>query len=84
MAFLVISCWFLIGVGIPRLARQCQGIMNQSRASGQTNLGREQRIWPVMPRRNAALALGAEALCRGGRDYSLKKNRFRLGARPYE
>jgi hypothetical protein len=42
----------VIGVGIPR-GRQCEGIMNQSGASGQTDLRRELEIWSVMPRRSA-------------------------------
>jgi hypothetical protein len=48
----------VIAVGIPQHARQCEGIMNQSGAWGQTDLGREMRMLPIMPRRNATRAFG--------------------------
>jgi len=53
MAFPCDVLLVVIAVGIPRLARQCDAIMNQSRALGQTDLRRELEIWSVMPRRNA-------------------------------
>jgi len=58
MAFPCDVLLVVIAVGIPHPARQCDGIMNQSDASGQTNLRREVGTRPAMPRRNATRVLG--------------------------
>jgi hypothetical protein len=45
MAFPCDVVLVVIAVGIPRLVRQCDAIMNQSGACGQIDLGLEARMW---------------------------------------